>query len=75
MGPRNLNPRDVEPRNRRMRRAGPFNEDGVYLPPARARNQTQFTPPSSPDSGTPVKYLVDTKSPYDPFSGNTRPFS
>ncbi|KAK6379847.1 hypothetical protein LTS17_005921 [Exophiala oligosperma] len=73
--PRNMNHPKFQPRNRRMRRAGPFNANGVYLPPARVANLAQFTPPSSPDSQTPGKYLVDTKSPFDAFSGNPRPFS
>ena len=76
------NPGALEFRRRRpLRRSGKLDIDearrrGVYMPPARATKPDPKEPKDFPDNPSPthriVPFLVDTRSPYDPFAGRPR---
>ena len=64
-------------RRRPLRRTGRFDHDrGVYMPPARAMYPDYSVPMGHQDFPTypspdhrRIPFLVDTRSPYDPFAG------
>jgi hypothetical protein len=67
-----------------LRRTGKFHVDGrrrqgFYLPPARASAYDPADTQEFPEEPSPIRrhipFVVDVNSPYDPFAGNTRPFS
>lgn len=78
-------PAAAEYQRRGLRRTGKLNVDerrrnGFYLPPARATKSDFKETKDSEDVNPPptlrrIPFMVDIRSPYDPFAGTPRTFS